>query len=396
MKNPSECLEWALRVWESICFSTSVAATLLKNKAPGGATLPNEGPIKYGHLFRKFLLSRTPEFDADRFFGPHEVAERIGIAGPFYAFLPMELHNWSQTSRRVYAVTEELQKFLEITSLKGVRWNDITWPFPSFALTLPIPVLDDKKREFRCVLVSQPQDFQDNQGKKGLIIRIFESTFDQVPWVTPKKRFAILKLLQERRWNKAHRRLDEYLDEAERKRDAGFTNILFVWEHQLSGEEVLTSFRRPTTLHRDGGKPTEEIPLPEVFESILRLVIGLCLYLQMAPNKQCARSSWTPHPKPEIPPTFDPTTIVDEAEVCEVKTVRNLSHLEEEIFRKVRVDGVRSLKQLPVHYREAHWRRPPGKGDDPNHPKTVHVHWTIVNLERLPEEGLPKGSEHQH
>jgi hypothetical protein len=43
--------------------------------------------------------------------------------------------------------------------------------------------------------------------------------------------------------------------------------------------------------------------------------------------------------------------------------------------------------ELSCPFREGHWRRPPGKGDDPTAPRTVHVRPCIVRRDRLPKDG---------
>lgn len=166
MKKPELCLEYALCVWESKAFYLNFVSAYNRHNETGDV-LPIKGPLKHGHEFRKFLLSRKETFDTARFFGPNEVALKMDVIKSLAAFLPIELHDWSISSRRVYAMSEDLQMLLQIASLKNVCWSDITWPFPSFALNLPFPIRNALGVTFRTMLVSQPESLKDEQGDRG-------------------------------------------------------------------------------------------------------------------------------------------------------------------------------------------------------------------------------------
>ena len=59
------------------------------------------------------------------------------------ADLPEELSDWTQSSRRVFYLTRELQMLLALTSFEKITWGDIPWPFRSFVIVLEEPIVND-------------------------------------------------------------------------------------------------------------------------------------------------------------------------------------------------------------------------------------------------------------
>ena len=97
----------------------------------------------------------------------------------------------------------------------------------------------------------------------------------------------------------------------------------------------------------------------------------------------------------QIPPiSTSPGTVLSEADVCTVTYESILSPEDKRFFNLIQEKGLsQALKEMGTHFRCAHWRRPPGKGDDSSAPKTVHVKSAIVRPDRLPpDQGLPPSS----
>lgn len=96
-------------------------------------------------------------------------------------------------------------------------------------------------------------------------------------------------------------------------------------------------------------------------------------------------------PNPDF--TIDEKAVTDGAEIFSVQCEHTLSEHEYHIHALMREKGITgAMRELGSHFRSAHWRRPPGKGDDPEASKTVKVRWTLVNEKRLPEKASPRGT----
>lgn len=119
---------------------------------------------------------------------------------------------------------------------------------------------------------------------------------------------------------------------------------------------------------------------------IFRIVFGLLLYLQSRPAEELMPKGWV---KSVFERTIGRNNLIRlPSEVCEVRSIYQLSDIERKAIKPL-LRGIHT--ELGVHYREGHWRRPPGKGQDPNYPKTVWVRPTIVRSDKLADGGLPGG-----
>ena len=127
-------------------------------------------------------------------------------------------------------------------------------------------------------------------------------------------------------------------------------------------------------------------------DTLLRVVVGLVLYLKTLPADSRHVSPPTQPFRSGLP---DRKVITNRWEVCNVTSVIPLTR-EERVFYGIEgnLEQQRQAKrELSCHFREGHWRRPPGKGDDPTAPRTVHVRPCIVRRDRLPKDGgLPAGA----
>ena len=120
----------------------------------------------------------------------------------------------------------------------------------------------------------------------------------------------------------------------------------------------------------------------------MRIVLGLCLYLNTLEGRSTKRVN--PMPKWERAHSTDPRTLLVESEVLTVTGENILSSDDQRFYSLMKEKGLSvALKEMGVHFRSAHWRRPPGKGDDRTAPKTVRVRSCYVRPDRLPPEGLP-------
>jgi hypothetical protein len=119
-----------------------------------------------------------------------------------------------------------------------------------------------------------------------------------------------------------------------------------------------------------------------------RLVVALCFYIRTLPPDSPHRSAW--HKTARKPHTLDLTAITETSQICTVGSRYTLTHEQRSELREYARRG--GGWELPFHIRIAHARRPPGKGHDPQWPKTVEIPETFVNLVRKPEGAQARGS----
>ncbi|MES2087536.1 MAG: hypothetical protein V4467_00935 [Patescibacteria group bacterium] len=328
--------------------------------------------------------------------------ENIAIGGNL--LLPLELHQWSCRSRRIYSVTSELQQFLETTSTKHITWNDVTLPFDSFGIALSIPLKSFNRGESGVRTVTSNCDFilvtRQSIPEKRFTLLIRQIAIDP-NYVHPAKglRQHIDELLQSGKYSKASTILEERI--ATIRASSGYMSLLRL---NLSEEE----FNSPLSLVLDSdpmvlahplasseAKEYGETEIQSVARLSIRIVVGLCLYLESLGTKSKGKGKLA-EPIWERQTSTDPRTLVSESQVLTVTGENLLSAQDERLYKLTQEKGLaQALKEMGAHFRCAHWRRPPGKGDDGSALKTVHVKSCFVRPDRLPPEGLPPGTEMQ-
>jgi hypothetical protein len=144
-------LDQALRLWEDTCYMTNRLGTLERYLVAMGQKLDGElesldGAITSWNDFRGDLLRGIDLTEAHNKYcsGP--------LVSPLHSF-PVSLNEWSRNSRRVFHLTEELLTLLSLTSLDGVRWSEVHWPFESFLVTLDQPLVDENGTSFDAILL---------------------------------------------------------------------------------------------------------------------------------------------------------------------------------------------------------------------------------------------------
>lgn len=83
--------------------------------------------------------------------------------------------------------------------------------------------------------------------------------------------------------------------------------------------------------------------------------------------------------------------MTNDADVCTVSSIYRLTPEERKLIGDHAVSR-RGTVELCAHFRRGHWRRPPGKGDDPTAEKTVWVRPTLVCRDRLAAGSMPGGN----
>lgn len=376
-------LEQALGLWEETCMSFSVLANISPEQ---GVVL--EGPFVHWPKFRRYLLDtlNSTDFDFDRFLGNERTMSALKLSGSTIAHLPQALASWTRHSRRVFHVSEELQHLLLMTSLEGVTWEDVSWPFQSFAVTLESPIQDNHGNKYDCILVSRETNLI--SGEPVIGFRLFTTDFENYKPMTRDDKAKILKIIERKQWDKADRFINKRLPD---KQDM-MAGCFYISQEHLK-LPVTAAISQVTDISEDRW-------LAEVFERETdhsnphfdfgaRLVVGLCLYLSSLPSGSPHVSAWK---KVERKPSFDPHAVTNEAEVCSVTSVYKLT-TEERAILQGGSGSARAYYEVRAHFRQGHWRRRPGTASDPDAPKVVMVRPTIVRRDRLTPGALPGGTE---
>ncbi len=388
MPYPIVRLEQMLHLWEDWYFLLRATGLLERGvgKPPG---FPFAGPVIHAREFRQYLLGyRGEPFDHERFIGPSEIVDIVTSTGDnsFVAF-PPALASWTAHSRRAFLVTEELQVLLDNTSLDGVTWADVSWPFPSFVVLPARPLVDGFGHRFDCVLVSHDRD--QTQGER-LWFNLFSDEFDRFRFLAPFERRQIEDAIRGARRLEQWRKAAKLIERARPKSSP--------WSSRFSLNNTFAD--RPVVGSALGlDRPSEAVsivadrlvtyrnPSGIEQEAAARLVVGLCLYLASLPAGTPHRSSWQRGPQIA---GFDRSAITDGAEICTVSSIYPLTPEERKLTGGAEK---RSFHELRAHFRSGHWRRPPGLGSDPTAKKTVWVRPTMVRWDRLPDGAQPGGSE---
>lgn len=386
MKRQFDRLEQALRLWEDSCYLLDFCNRI--NRLTGQpATYQDIPQADHWGEFRDYLLhlNRNLPFDHRRFLGESE--ERgVSVLEAWY-FLPFLLGTWTSCSRRVYHLDSDLQTLLSLTSVDDVKWQDLSWPFESFVLSLDSPLVGMPRDDgvpvyFDTIMVTKsyyrPPTEPGVQIETAQVIML-DNRLEQRQALSRFDRDRAEELLRKGRINDALKHLTD------KKRYRSVYSESFRLDFSRMSDLRLgeTSSQLQEIGAVRGGKASLG-----AWDAAARIIGGLCLYLQSLPSKSPHVSSWQPlEPGIKNP---DPRAISTGAEVCHVSSVYRLTAEEREVVEQI---GKRGHYELCAHFRTGHWRRRPGTGNDPAAPKVVHVRPTLVRRDRLAEGQLPGGSE---
>ena len=383
-------LENLLRLWEDYWFT---AGFLMRMEARTGSlerSFDPEGPAKNSERYRGWLL------------GLHQSGNMSGIEQFIDRFaseellewrdFPRALAAWNLHSRRLYTLSPEVQAVLKATSLEGVTWSDVQLPFPSFMIALGQPYRDSDGTAYDAAMINEYDIEFGNTVKRIREIRLFVQHEKPYTPLDDKKKRTLNKLYTDGVEKRKHKCFSELIKKWEalyREVGSRFPGTVAFLDRDISATWEITK-----TAHRVPLLGAPDIMManegePSASEFMLRIVAGLPLYLRALPSE-------TPHVSDWQPTTQDPTpsaSIVDGSLVCAVSSCYQLTADERVMLGIDGSDEDRKSRQLKWHLRAGHWRRPPGHGNDPNYPKTVHVRFTIVRGDRMPEAGLPEGRD---
>jgi hypothetical protein len=286
---------------------------------------------------------------------------------------------WSHCSRRVFELDEGLQQLLCTTSIEDVCWGDVLFPFGSFLVTLPIPLVKtapNYRDEYDALLfVRLPIDW--GIGDSAIIFPL-SNTLGR----------SRLTLLEKQRMRQAVAKhdLSALLDIRKKALDDWRLPLVpFSFEKLEGNRKIRDSLANPTG-GDENARHTDPRYWPEMTAAI-RIVVGLCLYLDHLPPGESETIGWSglPHRRQ----LADNRAVSNAANICKMASRYRVTPEEIAHFRNRAGMG---LYELNAHWRKAHKRRPPGKGHDPSAEKTVKIPWVHVRKDRLKPGELPGGS----
>jgi len=372
-------LEKCLRGWEDFWFISGVYNSVISgSKAP----LP---------LMEKRLIQQAPEFRKKLLGVQNQTLDLLDFVptrdcplAPKHSIptFPIYLHAWCQNSRRVYAIKRDLQAILNATSLEGVMWQDISFPFSAYTISLEQPIVRSDGRCYDFIVVHTHQLQLADLSLPVIRLALFSNRSEEYQPLTAKRRDEIMRMVTNREWSRLSKICDELL---KRVNLTSFTDFSF------NGKALVEVTKTAQGVYDElpTGDQNKVVPM---WDAMIRIVVGMCLYLKTLPSKSPCQSDWRPVYRAGLP---DPRAVSHEAQVCTVSSCYQLT-TEERVM--LGIEGSAKEKaayELSCHFRQGHWRRAPGYGHLSDAPKTVHVRPSIVRRDRLQEGQLPGGSEAQ-
>lgn len=396
--HPINRLEEALQSWEDRCaivdgYKAICVHLGVEDKIP-------DAPFIYAPLFRSYLLgsvgdSLPAEHVDPRFLTPSPADDRDcfkraqGLLTHLTEF-SLEFSLWTRSSRRAFHLTEDLSRLLNATSLDGLCWEDIDWPFPSFAITLAKPLVQDGIH-YDCLLVSRIGSCKD--GKGAVFIDLFSSLLAKHMPFHRNARLRIQWLISKQRWREAydehHKWCLQWSGRCKKAGTEGSTGVGLPYE-AIRGRFVTDSVKG---LREKAGCDVHPYNSPwNLYDRAIRLAVNLCAYLATIPahNQPIFQKRQIFWDKKQTPVGLG---ITEEAEICTVTAEHFLTSEERQVVLAHIDRQHQGGYTLPVHWRRAHRRREKGHGHDPNAPRTVKVKAALVNGHLLQEGILPGGSK---
>lgn len=385
---PHKYLENILAHWEDFC-DMSYFGAALSTACPNKYIfdLPVDGPLIHAHTLRKHILSsNSDQLDYDKYmFGTRpDFLEKWKELSVSYFHFPAFLFDWCRNSRRIYRMSEELTDLLSLTSVDDVKWGELRFPFTSFIIELETGFKDDRGMIHNFMLVTLVQE---NDTKKFVVSSIARNG-SLFPILPKHKLSEVRHLIMRGKFDKAHQAVEKLNAHADNS-SSMFTAPLFVQDDKTIGEMIKETEQRMLENHREPkhgyGHDYNAI---SICTRIIRIIIGFALYIRTLPSGSPHMSQWTPVKTS----SKDLTAITGEMFVCGVTSSQKLTP-EEHADIKEYLAGTKKGFELRAHFREGHWRRPPGKGNDPTAEKNVWVRACIVRKDRLEKDSLPVGAE---
>ncbi len=371
-------LEGYLSYWEDTMFILNIYQKL--------AGLPSTSAIEQAEQFRQVLLHAygPKQPDLTQFYFDNKLPwgddSTLLDYGKQVSTSPFEVFDWTLSSRRVFRLGTDMQSAFEHISVADIPMDQVMWPFDSFLLELATPIVVATERgtryESRNILVSQPfryiAEYRDSiMGDRPVVnIALISDEYSRYkPIDKETKRVALASAKSSH-----HIRAAKFLH----NRGAKYLKNGHLYCHELLLIPISQDLSAQDLFSAEG------ITDP-VGQSILRMVLNLCLYLEAMGGKEGVLHHTPPHRRLQGQPR---NVITDCTQVCEVTNVHSLRSLAAKGHHHT--GGSHEITEW--YWRRRHARRPPGLGHDPSVPKSVRVRPTLVRADLMKPGELPGGA----
>ncbi len=275
--------------------------------------------------------------------------------------------SWVRESRRVFSVERDLQAMLDSTTLSGVTYADIKFPFRTFMVSLEKPLINEDGEKYSSILLCS----HSHEGsKESMWCYLFADESVGYSTLNASDRAELDKALAKGNSTKAHKiglKLQNHQDK--------YPWLIFCtrkfFPHELV-EENLTNSK----------------DMVSIFESATRIALGLCLYMKTLPVASPHVSNWKSSGKV---PSVRGNAVSTDSQVCSVSSVFKLTNEERKAFEDPDGCPTRTFGEKCCHFRRGTWCRP--KGSAPDAKKTEWRRPTVVRKDKLEPGTLPKGAE---
>lgn len=371
-------LEQTLVIWEDRFFVDGLFAERgWLGLEDSGRKIPYVGALRNSGLLRAHLLAVGSGETFDRSLFEMHNTDMLEMYGEGVLSLPRRLANWTSNSRRIFQMTRELQALLSGMSMDNITWSEILLPFDTFMIALPQPIYVHEKH-FDAILVDMERGDDDH-----LSLALYSTALSE---------YRPLSSYDKAQWRKSVHKQSASLI-TRRAEFTERTNLLGIlscvctaYTSLLNTKKASSTITIQDQILGDGSSKDAVDAYGEAF----RLVAALCLYLTCLPVGSPHSSGW--HAPPRLTKNRDPRAISDRAQVCEVKSMFTLTAEEQDIYLAPSMHPGHMRQELSSKMVRGHFRRPPGKGDDPTAKKTVTVKPYPVRVDRLGPGEMQGGS----
>jgi hypothetical protein len=374
-------LDSLLSFWEDTCFIQKIGAQLSLQKGES-TTFKLDGPLTYAPEFRKFILKFNGVFTENAFLKFLNIDHAMtGSAG----LIPLSLLAWNHHSRRIFHLPTDIQTILDTTSLGGITWEEIRFPFDSFFITLEDPIISDDGTEFDCILISKidPYTPQEVNTEPIIEIRILSKNFSEYKNLSNGERKRADAMIHNRQYAEILSFLKNLTPKSTYKATA-----IYILPDKLQTMTIQDSIP-------DLGKHCDQLDMVKdsAMDSALHIALNLCLYLEnFSSNTLVHESKPSGSSRKTNQKKFDLNAIQQVADIFTVKCAFKMTrHQIDQIVMEEK--EIKAGKAKSTHWRRAHWRRKPNCGHIPM--KVAPKDWIprkLINADRLPPNSLPQGT----
>ncbi|MFA5184943.1 MAG: hypothetical protein WC551_00450 [Patescibacteria group bacterium] len=386
MKNEFRTLEQALQLWEDVSIFLRLGYRIEEGHK-GHSRIDMTGPVVHARELRDVLLNTSAgkclnKEQIEEFQRKFSASEKQKTYYGPISLLPNFLMDWNLSSRRVFHVANDLQLLLEATDLDEVVLNEVRFPFEAFAVRLGRPIEIEGGIKFDAFLCRILRD------EGGIHTLLFDSRLNSYARYSREDTQRCSKAIEKKEWvhaNKLHRKLEGNI--LRPRLEFRYTGILGLNAKKRTFKEQMLSVPIVTDDGVMDGVSYDEAA-GDYKGRLMRILIGLSLYISTLPPGNPQASAWEPVPHRGSP---DPRAMTSASRICLVTSSHTLTS-EERNALEHSSSGIGGY-ELSAHFRRGHWRRPPGQGDDPLAPRIIWVRPTLVRRDRLHTGMQPGGSE---